>query len=203
MKKFSILSLFFGMTLIFSFGAGCKKAEQPVEAPKPTEQARALAPVEGFKVSGGTLEKGGLGYVLSSNKDKTAVALKKTNMPFKNMVKIKGQIKAALPSGIRNGFIVFGEKPEKLANAIIFIGAKSLVIQGPFVQKVEKPQNFDQSKVFDTELIINLSEKTVTWKVDGTEIKTRMKSRPASINYVGYSVWSTKTEFSELQIFGK
>lgn len=207
MKRYQISSLVVVVAMIFSVvGSGCKKAEQPAGAPKSAAQTQAPAPSTsyGFEVTGGRLQKGGIGFVLSTDKNKIALALKKTDMPYKKIVTVKGQIKnAMLPSGPRNGFITFGEGPGQLAKAGILVGAKSLEIEGPFVQKAGKKQNFDKKQVFDAELIINLSEKTVTWKVDGTAVKTQMTARPSSINYIGYAVWSTQTEFNELQISGK
>ena len=112
-------------------------------------------------------------------------------------------MKSSLNSGVRNGQIVFGEKPAQLASAIVFIGAQTLAIQGPFIDKVQTPVKLDASKIFNIDLTINIKAGTVVWKVDGTEIKARMKYKPASINYVGCRAWSTTTEFSELHISGK
>jgi hypothetical protein len=197
MKKISLLGLFSVLILILSIaGAGCKKAGQSGESKS------AAKIVDGFRVTGGNFEKGGIGYVLAADKDKGVTASKKTEKAFNNTVKIKARVKSALNEGVRNGMIVFGENQEKLASAVIFIGSQTLAIQGPFIEKAEKPEQFDQDKVFDTELTVNLKEGTVTWKVDGSEVKTKMKEKPASINYIGYSAWNTKAEFSELGISG-
>jgi hypothetical protein len=204
-KTYQVLSsVVSGAMICCIAGFGCKGAETPAEVPKSAAQtqAPAVSASYGFEVIGGRLEKGGIGYVLSADKDKTAFALKKTDMPYKNIVKIKAQIKNTIPSGPRNGFVYFGENPGLLSKAGILIGAQSLEIEGPFVQKAAKPQNFGEKQVFDIELIINLREKSVIWKVDGTEVKTRMTARPVSINYIGYGIWSTKTELSELRVVG-
>jgi hypothetical protein len=156
----------------------------------------------GFFVSTGTLEKGGIGYVLSSASDKTAIALRKTDTSFKNVLVIKGRIKAALASGVRNGRIVFGENNDKLSNAVVFIGTPSLSIQGPAIDKVQKPAKFDKGKILNMDLSVNIKNGTVVWKVNGNEITAQMKNKPASINYIGYGAWNTKTEFSDLQISG-
>ena len=210
MKRFSVLSLVVGVAMIFStVGFGCKKAEQPSEPPKSVEQAQSsAAPAAGeeLKVTSGTLEKGGLGYILTSDKDKAAVAMKKLDTPFKNIMKVKGQMKSTLPSGVRNGFIAFigdlGNKNQQFAKAGILIGRKMYTIDGAFVGKVEKPVKFEPGKVFDFELTVNLKEKTVNFNVDGQNVKTKMTSTPVSITRVGFAASNTKTEFSDLQISG-
>jgi len=203
MKRFSVLSLVVGVAMVFSIaGFGCKKAEQPAEAPKSAEQVQAPVAAEGFKAFGGTVEKGGIGFVLTADKDKNAIAVKKTEKSFKNTVLIKGQMKSALGSGVRNGMIVFGENPSKTASASVLMGAGTVGIKGLFIDKVEKKYKLDPGKVFDIELTVNLKEAKVSLKVDGNELTAKMKGKPASINYIGYGAWSTKTEFSELQISG-
>ncbi len=200
MKKFSFLSLIVFSVLVFSLSS-CKKAEQPVEAPKPAER---LPLVMGFYVTGVALDKAGTGYILSSStNDKMAWAIKKTDAPFKSIVTVKGRIKAGVPSGTRNGYIAFGENPRFLSKAGILIGGKMLKIEGHFVESVEKKEDFNQDKIFNFELTINLNEKTVKWKVDSAELKAKITHAPASINYLGYGVWQTKTEFSDLEILGK
>lgn len=196
MKRFSVLSLVVSCALIFSIaGFGCKKAEQSAEAPKQSEL--------GFETVNGTLEKGGLGHILtSSEKDKSAVAVKKTDSSFQNVVIIKGKIKAALPLGTRNGYIVYGEGPSRLGQAGIRIGGMKYVVEGHYAEKKEVPAKFDPNKVFDIELTVNIKEKAVTLKVDGTEVKTKMNYRPKAVDYVGYAVANTKTEFSDLQVSG-
>ena len=203
MKRFSVLSLVIISVMVFSI-AGCKKAEPPAEAPKPVVQPQApeAAPAKGFSVTNGTLVKGGLGFILSAEKDKGAVAAKPTEKPYKSVITAKAKIKAAVPTGTRNGFIVFGEKPGEWTKAGVLIGGMKYGIDGPLVEKVEVPQKFDQNKVFDVELTVNLKGKTVTWKVDGVEVKTKLTKVPGSIGYVGYSAGNTKTEFSELQVSG-
>ena len=193
--------------MIFStVGFGCKKAEQPTEAPKSAEQPKAPVPVEGFKVINGTLEKGGLGVILTSEKDKAAVAMKKLDIPFKNIMKVKGQMKSALPSGVRNGFIAFtgyfSDKKAQGARAGILIGGKKFTIDGAFVEKIEKPHNFDQGKIFDFELTINLKAKNVSMKIDGETVTTKMTKAPLLISNIGFLAANTKTEFSDLQISG-
>jgi hypothetical protein len=207
LKRVMFLSLVAGIAMFFlTAGFGCKKAEQPTEAPKSAEQPKAPVPVEGFKVISGALEKGGLGVILSSDKDKVAVAMKKLDTPFKNTMKIKGQIKSASLSGIRNGFIAFSgyfsDKKAQGARAGILIGGKKLTIDGAFVEKIEKPAKFDQGKTFDFELIVNLKEKTVNFNVDGQTVKSRITNTPLSITHIGFVNSSTKTEFSDLQISG-
>jgi molybdenum cofactor biosynthesis enzyme MoaA len=177
-------------------------AGKTARSPRPNEKVAGPVLVDGFRISCGNFEKGGIGYVLSADKDKGVTASKKTEKSFGNTIKIKARMKSALNEGVRNGMIVFGENQEKLASAVIFIGSQTLAIQGPFIEKAEKPEQFDQDKVFDTELTVNLKEGTVTWKVDGSEVKTKMKEKPASINYIGYSAWNTKAEFSEPEISG-
>jgi len=184
-KRVAVLSFWVCICLIFSFlSVGCKKGQ-------------------GFEVSDGTLEKSGMGYALSAEKDKAAVALKKIEPPFKNIMTVKGKMKSLLPYGTRNGYIVFGENPRKFAQAGIRIGGMMYVLEGHYVEKMEVPQKFDQKKVFDVELNVDMKGKTVTWKVDGTEVKTQMRYKPVSINYVGYMAGNTKTEFSDLQISGE
>jgi len=205
MKIFSVVSLVVGIAMISLLtGFGCKKAEQSAEAPKSAEQAQtpAAEPVKGFSVTNGTLEKGGLGYFLSAEKDKVSVAAKPTGKPYKSVITLKARIKAALPDGTRNGYIVFGEKPGQWTNAGVLIGGMKYVIDGPSVSRAELPVKFDQDNIFDGELVINLKEKTVVWKVNGTELKTKLIKVPGSISYIGYAVGNTKTEFSELQVSG-
>jgi hypothetical protein len=182
---------------------GGEPSQQDIERLSISHQAGISEWQDGFHVSDGTMKKGGLGYILWTDGNKNALALKKTDTTFKNMITIKGKMKSALTSGVRNGLIVFGEDPKRLSNAAVFIGARSVAIQGPLVEKMEKKQEqFDQNKVLDTELTVNLKEGIVTWNVDGTQVKTKMKDRPAFISYIGYSVWNTKTEFSELRVSG-
>lgn len=184
-KRVTVLSFWVCICLIFSFlSAGCKKGQA-------------------FEVSDGTLEKSGMGYALSAEKDKAAVALKKIEPPFKNIMTVKGKMKSLLPDGTRNGYIAFGENPKKFAQAGIRIGGMMYVIEGHYVEKMEAPQKFDQKKVFDVELNVDLKGKTVTLKIDGNEVKTKMKYAPKSIEYVGYVAANTKTEFSDLQISGE
>lgn len=207
MKKYQVLSLVVGVAMVFSIaGSGCKKTEQQTEAPKPAEQAQtqplAQIAVEKFKVFGGKFEKGGIGAVLTAEKDKGATALKKTERSFKNVVKIIGQIKSSESSGVRNGAIVFGENSKKMANAAILMGAGVIDLHGAFIDKVQKAYKADAGKVFDVELTINIKEGTVVWKVDNNEITAKMTSKLASIDYIGYNAWSTKTEFSGLEISG-
>lgn len=203
MKKYQVLSLVVSSAMIFSIvGFGCKKAEQPAEAPKQAEQAQssaAPAAVEGFEVSGGTLEKKGLGFVLTSEKGKHGIALKKLDKPYTKIIKVACKLKSSY-SGPRNGYIVIGENDKTLIKAGVLIGRKSFVIEGPLVKKIEVPQQFVQSKVFDVELVLNLEKKTVALKVDGQTITTEVTKIPASINYIGYSAWDSQTEFSDLQI---
>ncbi len=93
----------------------------------------------GYYVTAGMLEKAGMGFVLSSSTtDKMALALKKTDTSFKSIVTVKGQLKAGVPSGTRNGYIAFGENPRSLSKSGILIGGKMLSIPGPFVETVEK-----------------------------------------------------------------
>lgn len=199
MKKLSVLSLVVISVMVFSIPA-CKKA---AEAPKPAEQGKAPAAIVGFETMNGTLEKGGLGYILSSlEKDKLGVALKKTDTPYKNSLTIKGKMKSAQPSGTRNGYILFGESLSRFGQAGVLIGGMKYAISGHYAEKKEVPAKFDQNKVFDIELIINIKDKTVTFKVDGTEVKTKMNYRPKSVDYVGYAAANTKTEFSDLEVSG-
>ncbi|MFZ2196371.1 MAG: hypothetical protein WAV13_01470 [Thermodesulfovibrionales bacterium] len=205
MKRFSVLSLVVSCAMIFSMTVfGCKKAEQQAEAPKSAEQGQAPAaePVKGFSVTNGTLERGGLGYILSAEKDKIAVAAKPTGKPYKSVITVRARIKSALPDGTRNGYILFAEKPGQWTNAGILIGGMKYVIEGPSVSRAELPVKFDQDHVFDGEMVVNLKEKTVIWKVNGSEVKTKLTKVPGSINYVGYAVGNAKTEFSELQVSG-
>lgn len=203
MKKFSILSLIVALTMVILIaGFGCKKTEQQAEAPKSAQQPATPVAVEEFKVTGGTLDKGGIGAVLASLKDKGATALKKTGTPFNNSITMKCRIKSSLPSGVRNGAVVFGEDPYKLTVVRVYIGEMTFGIEGPLVEKVIKPAKFDQSKEFDLELVADIKKGTIITKIDGNEVSTTMKIKPKSINYVGYSAWNTKTEFSDIQISG-
>ncbi len=207
MKKFSVVSVIVCGAMILSFSAsGCKKAEQPAEAPKPAAQAESSA-IEGFKVNDGTIEKGGLGVILSSEKDKAASAMKKLDTPFRNAMTVKGQMKSAVPSGTRNGFIIFAgtsaDKKSQSAKAGILMGRMVYTIDGPLVAEVEKQDKFDQGKVFDYELTVNLKDKSVSLTVDGKKIATKMTSAPVSITHVGFVVSNTKTEFSDPQITGE
>ena len=192
--------------IVFSaIGMGCKKEEPKGQAPLP-KTAVKVGPVGGYQVISGTLEKGGLGFVLSSEKDKAGVAFKRVEPPFKNSVTVKGKMKAAVPSGVRNGFITFtGYFPDKKvrsSKAGILIGQKVYTIDGALVGKVEKPANFDQAKVFDLELTVSLKEKTVKFTVDGQSLKTKISEMPLSLTHIGLANSGTKTEFSELQISG-
>jgi hypothetical protein len=202
MKRISILSLVVIPVLIFSF-SGCQKAEQQSGGVKSAGQTSA---VDGFLVINGTLEKGGLGYILSSDKGKVAIAIRQLDPPFKNIMKVKGRIKSAVPSGTRNGFITFradfGDEKEQGAKAGILMANQMYTIGGAFVEEVAKPDKFDQDKVFDFDLTVNLKEKNVAFAVDGKNIVSRMTKTPVSITDIGFVNSGTKTEFSDLQISG-
>jgi hypothetical protein len=191
-KTFSTLGLLVAVILVFSLvGAGCKKGGHKGPLIK-----------YGFQLSNENFKKGGIGFILTAKKNENAIALKKTDRPFRNLVTIKGQIKTALSSGAGNSRIVFGENPGQLSSADIFVGPPALAIQGPMVEKVQLPATFAPEKILDVDLTINIKEGTVAWKVDGVEIAAPMKAKPAAISYIGYGVMGTGAEFSELQITG-
>ena len=201
MKKYQVLSLVVSGAMIFSIaGFGCKKAEQPAEAPKAAEQAKQeQGPAEGYKVLNGTLEKGGLGFVLSADKDKVASATKKVS--YKNTLHVQCKMSSQVTGSARNGFIVFGDSTEQ-ARAGILVGARQYMIDGSIVKEAKEQQKFDQNKVFELDVTVDLQKKTVVLKVDGHEVKTTITKVPAVISYVGYIAGNAKTEFSELQVSG-
>jgi hypothetical protein len=172
------------------------------------DQTRGQIAAGGFRVTNGTLEKGGLDYILSSDKGNVAIAMKKLDTPFRNIMKVRGRIKSAVPSGTRNGFITFrgdfGDEQEQGAKAGILIGREMFTIGGAFVEEVTKtkPDKFDQGKVFDFDLTVNLKEKSIAFAVDGKNIASRMTRTPVSITDIGFVNSGTKTEFSDLQISG-
>jgi hypothetical protein len=201
MKKYQVLSLVVSGAMIFSIaGFGCKKAEQPAEAPKQVEQAKQeIGPVDGFKVAGGTFEKGNLGFVLSADKDKMATAIKKAT--FKNTLHVKCKMSSPAVAGPRNGFIIFGDGSDQ-AKVGILVGARQYIIDGSMVKEVKELQKFDPNKVFELDITADLKKKTLVVRVDGHEMKTSITKVPASISYVGYATANAKTEFSDLQISG-
>jgi ubiquinone/menaquinone biosynthesis C-methylase UbiE len=160
-----------------------------------------------FNVVGGTLKRGKCDLILTSDKEKTAVAIKKIEASFKKVLTVKGRMKSALPSGIRNGFVAltgnFGDKNQQQVRAGILMGRMMFTIDGDFVEQVEKPQLFDQDKTFDFELTVNFKERTVSFSVDGQTVISRMTEVPLSITHIGFIASNTKTEFGEPQISGE
>ena len=148
-----------------------------------------------------------LGYDLTA--DGQGYAVRKLPQPLTGLITLHCQLQTKRGRGTRNGLVCFGPsgKSDELLKVGVYIGASQLVIlRGKFGGSEEnilrQPLKFDQSKLFDVTIHLDLNAKTIRLVVDGEELTGELPESWQSIAYVGYNLNSTETSFSPLEVSG-
>lgn len=173
---------------------------------------------EEFQVLRGNLSKNEFGYQFQSeelkyNTDKSkymenfAFAMKKLKKPFIKRAVIKAKFKAANPPRFLNGFLVFGEalSKEKLMRAGVFIGDQNYYL-GPVWGgdgTIRDKNEFDHNKTFDMKVIVDLTRQSVSYEVDGHSYKLPIKDPIEKIEWVGYALLRSISDFSSIEVKGE
>jgi hypothetical protein len=174
--------------------------------PAPAEPAAEAGPSlagEFAKVVQAQVTKSDLGYRLRGESKKTGFALKELPTPISGKATFKVRMSLGAKGGMRNGFLVFGEKPEDAS--LVKCGLrmamkKAVIVQGAVTggKTAEKPLEISVGKVYDIEVNVDLPAQQVRMKVDGATVTAKLAKAPASISYVGYGVIGAVTDFSDV-----
>ena len=153
------------------------------------------------------IERSPLGYALTSKH--TGIALKKTTKPCRKRVTFRCRLKSGKRGRRRNGLIAFGPdaSPDTLVKAGVYIASSQYVLlHGRFGGREEdvlrKRVKFDKQKTFDVAVHVDLQRRTVTLEVDGTTLEGSLKASWNEINYYGYFLSNTTTDFSTIRVEG-
>lgn len=173
---------------------------------------------EEFQVLRGNLSQNEFGYQFRSedlkyNKEKSkfmenfAFAMKKLDKPLLKRAIIKAKFKAANPPRFLNGFLVFGEalSKEKLMRVGVFIGDQNYYL-GPVWggdETIRDENEFDHDKTFDMKVIVDLQKQNVSYEVDGHSYQLPIKDPIEKIEWVGYSLLRSISDFSSIEVEGE
>ncbi len=156
------------------------------------------------------LTKGPLGWKLATSGSHVDVSLKKTPKAYRNRAVFKLRLQAAVETGARNGFFVFGSGPAPAdrMRCGVYIGAGTYAIEKGTDATQEGTvvkASFDHRKVFDVSVTVDIRNRKVEMSVDGKPaLSAPLAPRIKQVTHFGYGCWSTtETHFSDVSISGE
>lgn len=146
-----------------------------------------------------------LGYHLFATGDTIGFAVKKLPTPLTGKIDLKVQMRSTADGSIKNGFLVFGDRPEDaglVKCGLRFLMKKALIIEGPLEggKATQKACDADQAKVHQLDVTVELPSGHVTMKVGGTTVTATLARPPAAVSYVGFAALNAANDFSPIEV---
>ena len=192
------------------------EAPEVTAEPSPADMERALSgPSKRGDFSHVVADKvvaSDLGYRLASKKGQTALAVRKLEQPLakKATFKLKLQRVAAFryPRRFENGFLAFGdghEDTDLVKCGLKFVVSSAVILLGPTRGQAVQTHKIQlqKSDVSGIEVAVDLTAQTVSLKVGGERIDSKLKRPLKSITHVGYSTLNAVTDFGPIGISGE
>ena len=154
-----------------------------------------------FTLHGGAIEPGPMGYIVTGE-NVNSMAVKHIE-PYTGVITCNVSLQIVEYNDILNGFLLVSDQENGgIIKAGVYIGAGEYAIEGSgVVEPIRIPVDFDQNQVFHFSLLINFEKGFIEMKTNEREIGTGLASNMKQVNLVGYHADSTKTHFSEIEIF--
>ena len=153
-----------------------------------------------------------LGYRVQTPSGQVGLAIKKLSTPLTKRATFRLKLRmipkdaSARPPG--NGFLVFGAAAEDarlvkcgLRNA----GQQTMIVQGPLLSGKSKsqPVKSKTNQTMDLKVDVDLDKQTVTMRLLGKTVETKLTDSLNAITHIGYAVHSVACEFSAIEVSGE
>jgi len=146
-----------------------------------------------------------LGYHLLAVGEPMGFAVKKLPAPLAGKSGLKMQIRSTADGSIKNGFLVFGDRPEEAALVkcgVRFMMKKAFIIEGPLEggKAAQQPFAGDVAKVHEIDVTVDLTVGQVTMRVGQTTVTATLAHPPAAVSYVGFGALNAANDFSPIEV---
>lgn len=190
---------------------GYKLDFEPAEVFRKGKYSLVKIPRREYKTMNGTMAKGKLGYILTSQKGKAAITHRLTDQDYKSKAVIRFRMQTLKKEGTMNGSVLIGNFPtyhdKDFIVAGLSLGTKSAFIGSlgstPRVIKRRAKAKFPVLKKLNIKVVLYLLDKRIVLFVNGKKtLETRYRGSLDQVNQVGFMAKDTSTTFSKLRISG-
>jgi len=146
-----------------------------------------------------------LGYHLFAVGEPMGFALKKLPAPLGGKTGLKVRMRTTADGAIKNGFLVFGDRPEEAALVkcgLRFLMKRAFIVEGPLEGGKAAQQSFeaDQAKVHEIDVTVDLPSGRVTMKTGQTTVTATLEHPQAAISYVGFGALNAAADFAPIEV---